>query len=324
MYMIAGEVIHRVSGKPWAEFIRERLFEPLGMHHTYPTYELSLNEPSHISPHWMYKDSVVRPIPFLSPKGVDAAGAVWSCADDIQKWLQFMLDSAEATGRRFLKPETYAELMKPQAMVTESQFYPTQQITKPHWKTYGIGWFQEDYRGEMLEFHTGSLDGAVAIIGMIPDKHFGVYVFANLDHTELRHALMYKAIDLWCFNDNSQDWSSEFFALYKRLKQEAEKAEAEKEAKRINNTIPTLELSAYEGKYRNEVFGNAEIVFHNDSLFLKFPNHITAYLTHWHYNTFRGQYNYDFFQKSWIQFSMNELGKISQFDIDGMSYKKEN
>src|SRR5437867_8317218 len=94
--------------------------------------------------------------------------------------------------------------MKPQALVPVNEFYPTMQLTKPHWTTYGLGWFQQDYRGKMIQFHTGSLDGAVAIIGLIPDEHFGIYIFENLDHAELRHALMFKAFDLWAFHDDSK------------------------------------------------------------------------------------------------------------------------
>ncbi len=324
MYMTAGEVIHKVSGKTWDDFIKERLFTPLGMTHTYPNYQLSIKEASHITPHWMYEDSVVKPITYLDAKGIDAAGGVWSCADDISKWVMFMLDSATVNGKRLLKPETYAELFKPQVMVSDEEFYPTKELTKPHWKTYGLGWFQEDYRGNMLQFHTGSLDGAVAIIGLIPDQHFGVYIFGNRDHTELRHALMYKAIDLWCFNDNTHDWSSDFFSMYKKLKDDAKKKEAEKESKRVMNTIPTKEMSAYEGKYNSDIFGSAEIEFRNDSLLLKFPNNITLELLHWHYDTFIGKYNYPWFDKSWVQFSLNDVGKISQFEIDGMIYKKIN
>ncbi|HXB43734.1 MAG TPA: serine hydrolase [Puia sp.] len=322
MYMVAGEVIHKVSGKSWDDFIRERLFGPLGMQHTYPSYQLSSSEPSHISPHFMYEDSTVKPIVYIDAKGIDAAGGVWSSADDISRWVRFMLDSASVNGKRLLKAETYNELFKPQVMVTDGEFYPTQKMTKPHWKTYGLGWFQEDYRGKMLDFHTGSLDGAVAIIGLIPDEHFGVYIFGNRDHSELRHALMYKAIDLWCFNDNSHDWSNDFFALYKKIKDDQKKKESEKESKHVLNTIPSLEMSAYEGKYSNEIFGNAEIAFRNDTLMLKFPNNITLNLTHWHFDTFVGKYNYPWFAKSWVQFSLNNLGRVSQFEMDGMAYKK--
>ncbi len=193
MYMVAGEVIHRVSGIPWDKFIKDSLFTRLGMTNTYPNYKQSLVSNNHITPHYMYEDSVIETIPFIDSKTVDAAGGVWSCTDDINKWTMFMLDSAKVNGKRLLKPETYAKLFTPQSFVTASEFYPTAALTKPHWTTYGLGWFQEDYRGKMVQFHTGSLDGAVAIHGLIPDEHFGIYIFANMDHTEIRHALMYKA-----------------------------------------------------------------------------------------------------------------------------------
>lgn len=80
--------------------------------------------------------------------------------------------------------------LKCQVMVPPDEFYPTAELTKPHWTTYGLGWFQEDYKGRMLNFHTGSLNGMVAIIGLVQDARFGVYVLANVDHAEVRHALM--------------------------------------------------------------------------------------------------------------------------------------
>lgn len=323
MYMVAGEVIHKVSGKTWDEFIKERLFEPLGMNHTYPTYAKSVNEPSHITPHFIFADSVVKPIRFIDAKGIDAAGGVWSCADDINKWILFMLDSATVNGKRLLKAETFSALFKPQAMVTAEEFYPTAKLTKPHWTTYGLDWFQEDYRGKMVQFHTGSLDGATAILGLIPDEHFGIYIFGNLDHAEVRHALMYKAMDLWCFNDNTKDWSADFYKLYKNNKLEAKKKQVEEESKRVMNTHPSLPLTAYAGKYQNEIFGNAEIVLTDDSLLLKYPNNISLQLSHFNYDTFTGKYLYEWYDKSMVQFSLDGAGKISQFEMDGMVYKKQ-
>ncbi len=324
MYMVAGEVIHHVSGKTWDDFIKERLFTPLGMNHTYPVYAQSLNEPSHITPHFIFDDSIVKPIPYIDNKGIDAAGGVWSCADDINKWMLFMLDSCMVNGKRLVKAESYKELFKPQSMVTAEQFYPTARATKPHWTTYGLGWFQEDYHGKMVQFHTGSLDGAVAILGLIPDEHFGIYIFGNLDHSELRHALMYKAMDLWCFHDNTNDWSGELYNLYKNIKLEAKKKQKEEEAKRVLNTHPSLALSEYAGKYNNEIFGKAEIVFANDTLLLKYPNNITLRLNHWNFDTFVGHFTYPWIDKTTVSFSLNQQGKISHFEMDGMIYDKEN
>jgi CubicO group peptidase (beta-lactamase class C family) len=323
MYIVAGEIIHKVSGKSWDEFIKDRLFGPLGMTHSYPVYAESLNEPSHISPHYIFEDSIVRPIPYIKTKGIDAAGGVWSCADDIYKWMMFMLDSATINGKRLLKPETYSELFKPQSIVTEDQFYPTAKLTKPHWATYGLGWFQEDYRGKMVQFHTGSLDGATAIIGLIPDEHFGIYIFGNLDHAEVRHALMYKAMDLWCFQDNSHDWSTEFYELYKNNKLAANKKLRDEESKRVLGTHPSLLLTAYAGIYENEIFGKAEIKLKGDSLLLEYPNHIDLYLSHWHFDTFVARYAYYWYNRTKIRFSLDLSGRVSSFEMDGMVYKRQ-
>ncbi len=320
MYIVAGEVIHKVSGKTFDEFITERLFKPLGMQHTYPSYPASVNEPSHITPHFIFEDSIVKPIPYIDTKGIDAAGGVWSCADDINKWLLCLLDSTKVNGKRLLNPETYAALFTPESMSTNG-FYPTQKLTKPHFTTYGLGWFQEDYHGKMVNFHTGSLDGAVAICGLINDEYFGVYIFGNLDHTEIRHALMYKAIDLWVFGDNSNDWSNDFYKMYKQLKDDGNKHQKDFEAKRVLNTKPSLELKNYTGKYSNAIYGDAVIINKNETLQLQFPNNINVALSHWNYDTFLGKFEREWMGKDWLTFNVDATGKVASFNFLGMEYK---
>ena len=65
-----------------------------------------------------------------------------------------------------------------------------------------------------MDFHTGSIDGMVAIIGLIRDEHLGVYVLSNLDHAELRHALMYRVFDLYGTGNRTRDWSADLLDLY--------------------------------------------------------------------------------------------------------------
>ena len=322
MYIVAGEVIRKLAGISWEEFIKQRIFTPLGMNHSYPNYSASAGETSHITPHFLYGDSIVKPIRHLEKQGIDAAGGVWSCADDINKWLLCLLDSTKTGNTRLLKPETYAALFTPQSMVTPEEFYPTAKLTKPHWTTYGLGWFQQDYRGNMLNFHTGSLDGAVAICGLLKDQHFGIYIFANLDHTELRHALMYKAVDLWVYHDNSIDWSTEMYAMYKEMRDKGKTKEKELEAKRVPDTHPSLELKAYTGTYNNELFGTASIKMAGDSLILTFPNDLNVGLSHWHYNTFRGKYENDWMGTDWVNFSLGTGGTVTAFSIGDRVYKK--
>jgi len=321
MYGVAGRIIEKVSGKKWQDFITENLFHVLGMTRTYATYVYSSKETNRISPHFMINDTV-NVISYIDYPGVSAAGAVWSCANDISKWMMFMLDSTKWNGKRLLKPETFVELMTPQVIVPPNEFYPTMQITKPHWTTYGLGWFQQDYRGKMVEFHTGSLDGAVAIIGLIPDEHFGIYIFENLDHAELRHALMFKAFDLWLFNDNSKDWSNDLFSLYSKRKADAKNKQKESDVKRVLGTKPSLALDEYRGKYSSDIYGEAEITIEDGNLSVKYPNNNVLKLEHWNYDVFKGRFNNFWFDKSTVQFFLDNEGKVSSFDMDGITYRR--
>ncbi len=325
MYIVAGEVIKKISGKTWDDFITERLFKPIGMTNTYADYSKIPASAAKTKPHYEDKEKQdeVRTISYLTGDNVGAAGGVWSCADDISKWMQFLQDSTKLNGKAMLKAETFAELFKPQALIPANDFYPTTKLTKPHWTSYGLGWFQHDYRGKMVQFHTGSLEGLVAIFGMIPEERISIYVFGNLDHTEIRHALMYKAFDLWSFHDNAIDWSKDFFNLYKSLSDNDRKKETEQLDKRVLSTHPSLALEAYTGKYTNKIYGNAEVELKDATLIVKLPNNFNFLLQHWNYDTFMGSSVNWWWGKSGVQFSLDSEGKVAGFSINGILYSKE-
>ncbi|MEP6750830.1 MAG: serine hydrolase [Bacteroidota bacterium] len=320
MYIVAGQLIRAVSGKTWDEFIKERIFAAVGMNNTFADHAAINSGMDFTTPHFKDNDTV-KVIPYLHTNNIGPAGGVWSCADDMAKWLLCILDSTKINGKRLLQPATYAMLFAPHAIVPQD-IYPTMDILKPHWITYGLGWFQHDYRGKMIQFHTGSLAGLTAIAGLIPDEHFGIYIFGNLDHAELRHALMYKAFDLFAFNDNSSDWSDILFKHYGMLADTAKKREKEELAKRVLNTQPSLPLTGYTGKFKNKRLAEVAVVLKNNALILMMPNDISLSLQHWNYNSFRGHFNRWWFGNAWVQFLPDKEGKIQSIEIDGVGYYK--
>ncbi|MFM8348710.1 MAG: serine hydrolase domain-containing protein, partial [Bacteroidota bacterium] len=167
-YLIAAKVIERTSGKPWSVLIRERIFTPLGMVHTVPHF--SDANPGTISSAHYKVNGKVMPINRMTADAVDAAGSVYGCIDDISKWAIAMLDSSKYSGGRLLKPATWTELFRPQVIVPASQMYPTMQLVKPSWTTYGLGWFQHDYKGRKINYHTGSLPGEIAMHAQLPSE----------------------------------------------------------------------------------------------------------------------------------------------------------
>ncbi|AUD07498.1 serine hydrolase [Spirosoma pollinicola] len=314
-YSAAGRIIERIAGKTWAETIKERIFLPLGMNRTAPKRGY-ITDANVTKPHYNINDTI-KVIEYGTDSEVGSAGAVWSSADDISKWMICMLDSSKYSGGRLLKPETWTEIFTPQTFFPEDE-YPTMQLLKPNWRTYGLGWYQHDYKGKKVNFHTGSLSGLTAIIGLLPDEKLGVYVFGNYDHAELRHALMYKAFDWFALGGN-RDWSAEFKVLYSTIREEGKKAQKDFDAKRVLNTSPSLPLSQYAGTYTSPLYGKADISVTGNQLAINVnDNALIASLPHWHYDTFYGPYKKAWYGKARARFTLNSLGKIDTLFFDGM------
>lgn len=234
---------------------------------------------------------------------IDAAGMVWSCINDISNYLTFHVNDGIYKGDTLLQPETFQNLFKPHTISTDNAVYQTNVLTKPNWNTYGLGWFQQDYRGDKLDFHTGSLTGLIAIAGIMHGHDMAVYVFANLDHAELRHAIMYKAIDLFVFNDDSRDWNQEIFKLYSGFRDNAKESLKKTKEGRVPGTDPSLELYQYAGIYQNEMLGEVNVSEVNGQLLIDVNNYLHYIMEQWHYDTFISNKDPKLLERLFINFT---------------------
>lgn len=319
-YLAAGKVIEKVSGKPWNIFVNERIFQPLGMTRTFPLFS-DVKDPNQTKPHYKVEGKITV-IEHSVADQIGPAGSVWSCVDDMGKWMRVMIDSSKYSGGRLLTGKTWAEMFKPQVLVPASEFYPTAVLTKPNWTSYGLGWFQHDYKGRKINFHTGSLAGAIAINAQLPDEKLGVYVFGNYDHAEVRHALVYKTFDLFALG-GTRDWSAEFLKLYGNIQAGNEKRVKDFEAQRVANTKPSLALKEYTGTYTDPLYGKVEITLEGDQLVAVANDFLKASFSHWHYDTFRGWYAKRWYGKGNMSFVIGSDGKIASVNFDGTVFGRK-
>lgn len=327
MYLVAGEVVAKLSGMTWEAFVQKRIFDPLSMTRTFPTLRQSANEKNRSTPHDFINKRLAK-IEDCSADAIAPAGSAWSCANDMAKWLQFWLDSTKINGKPLVQPETLRELWRPHALIPLASFYPTATLTKPNWMSYALGWFQHDYRGEKVNFHTGSLDGTVAICGLIPAQNIGVYVFGNRDHTEVRHAIMYRVFDTFLNQkasktDELHDWSADFKKLYDSYKVAGDSATARKDRQRINGTTPSVSLAQYVGKYADPLQGEANVTLNDGKLNIQFSSKLSANLEHWHYDTFKAHYNKAWFTPDLLSFQLDTDGTVQELRIGGTVWKKK-
>ena len=323
MYVVAGQVISKVSGVSWQSFMKTNILDKVGLSCTLTWSKDIFEYGNYTFPHQIdYEEGIVH-VPFTISDQIGAAGMMWSCSDDMEKYLKFLLNETKLLDERILDKKTFNYLFKPQIIVGDS-FYPTAKLTNPKWKTYGLGWYQHDYRGEKIDFHTGSLQGLVAIIGLIRDKNIGVQVFANLDHAELRHAIMYKVMDLFVFSDDSRDWNREVYNLYNEMDKKYKKSYLDKFILRDENSKMTLKLLDYAGTYENDMYGRIIVSVKDEKMTLDVNNGIKFFdLKWWEKDVFITDKDEKWREKLFVKFNLNN-NSVRDLTIYNAKFKKVN
>lgn len=322
MYAVAGEVIRAASGKPWSQFVAEEIFKPLEMTHTVALASEMFGRPNSATPYMNVPGEGIRVAPYDLSDQIGAAGMIYTCLEDVEHYMLMLEQGGVYKGQTLVSPETFAFLFEPHTLIGKEAFYPTQQLTLPHWRSYGLGWFQHDYGGHKLDFHTGSITGLVAIAGIMHDANTAVYVMANLDHAELRHAILYKAMDLWALDAPERDWHKEVFDLYEGFRLQAAQQEVDLSAKRQTGTSPRLPAAAYAGTYTHPMYGEAQVVVTANGLDLTFNDFAAFHLQHWQYDTYRSDTQNSFLARLLVNFNLGADGAVSNLEALGKTFVK--
>lgn len=306
MYMAAGEVVGRLSGKPWEAVVRERLFTPLGMTGSNTSTSLLKGHPNVATPHDRVDDTL-RTVAWRNFDNVGAAGAINSNTRDMVRWVRFQLDSARVDGRRLLKPATLIETRTPHTVIRRDSL-ARQANPYTHYNSYGLGWTLEDYRGREVVRHGGNLDGMTALVALMPGERVGVVVLSNMDGSGLPLALARRVFDLH-LGVPDKDWSADLLRFQERARAEAKERERKKEAERVRGTRPSLPLAAYAGTYADSLYGEVRVRAEKGRLVAEFGPSFTGDLEHWHYNTFRARWRDRSLGRALVNFQLGMDGK---------------
>jgi CubicO group peptidase (beta-lactamase class C family) len=166
-YWLAGLVIEKVSGKPYADAMAELLFHPLGMTRTTfrptvaMTYPISLGHQAT----GMEKPHVVRP--FADNVATWPAGSMFSNVHDLARFVRAFLNDGRLEGKHVLSKSLIATLSTPHVAVPGN---------KGH---YGYGLHLGKFAGEELVEHGGNRLGFGSHIWMIPKQKTAVIIVAN-------------------------------------------------------------------------------------------------------------------------------------------------
>lgn len=176
LYIVAGEVIQKVSGKSWPEFVESRIMAPLQMEKSKGNWHRIPDTTNVVTPHVPLKGKLG--ITKQSKNSVmDAAGGIFSNISDMSKWVLTQLNKGKygPENKVLFSESQHNEMWTPQTIIPVNTSAPY----NTHFSAYGLGWFLSDVKGFKQVTHTGGLEGMVTQVTLLPELNLGIVVLTN-------------------------------------------------------------------------------------------------------------------------------------------------
>ncbi len=317
MFLAAGQIIPSITGESWDDFVRERIFVPLGMNSTNTTVTTLKNVKDLAAPH-VRIDGKVKPVPYRLIDNIGPAGSINSNVTDMSQWLRLQLNNGKFGDKQLISQANIKEMQSPHTIIPLEGLY-TSIYSEAHFLNYGMGWFLSDYRGRKMVEHGGAIDGMRGAVAMIPEEKIGVVILGNMNGSILPQVLANRVFDMYLAPGKEKDWSGDVLKTIKAAEAQAKTAADKREADRVKNTQPSLSLEKYAGDYADEMYGDAKITFENGVLKATFGPYYNGTLEHWHYDTFRIKWQDEVEGQSFVNFKLNSQGKVETMSIEGLA-----
>ncbi len=181
MYAAAGETVAVAQKQPWEKFVPERIFKPLGMTNTTMSIkEMKIAKDVSLGYSYNFDTKETQKLPYREIDQVAPAGSINSSANDMAKWLRFVLNGGFAPdGKRLVSEKGYHDW-----------FTPHMKVNAAGTVHYGLGWMIAKWNGLTVAQHGGNIDGFNALVAMIPEKKLGFVMLTNVTGSSLGGELM--------------------------------------------------------------------------------------------------------------------------------------
>ncbi|HEY4092266.1 MAG TPA: serine hydrolase [Luteibacter sp.] len=328
LFAVAGLVIEQVSGKPWADFVRDRIFQPLGM------TESITSAPEHINPgddtaigHAKFDFKDLKPVEPMSWNNNPSAGGIYSSVHDLSKWMTMQLAGGvytDANGReqRLFSAARQKEMWSLLTPIRISEpSVPELKAAVPNFSGYGEGWFVSDYRGHKLVWHTGGWPGMVSRLTLVPDLNLGVVVLTNQESGAAFQAVTMRALDAY-MDAPKTDWIAAYAASVKKAEGNADDSMKKHEADRAKGAKPSLPLDGYAGTYRDPWYGDVKVAKQGGKLVMTFTKtaQLTGTLEPWQHDTFIAHWNDRSLNgDAFVNFALDPDGKVREVRMEPVS-----
>ncbi|NTX33842.1 serine hydrolase [Myxococcus sp. CA033] len=324
LYLVAGKVIEKVSGRHWRDFVRERIFTPVGMRDS-STLSKALRVGSNVATPHAKADGVLKTIPAMGFDNNAPAAAINSSVNDLSKWMLTQLARGVIPGtegkKRLFSEGQSREMWAAQTVMTVTEPSKPLAALRANFAAYGLGWSLRDYRGYKLVGHGGALPGYYSRVMLVPELGLGIAVLTNQEERGTIEVPVWTVLDAF-MGAPATDWVAAFKADDDAKKAKAEGQVASLKEGRKPESKPSLPLEAYAGKFRDAWYGDVTLTREAQKVVLRFSRTpgLVGELEHWQYDTFVARWkdrslNADAF----VSFSLKPDGTVGEMRMQPVS-----
>jgi len=327
MFVTAGYLVERITGRSWEDLIRERIFAPLEMRRSNTSVRDLKPDSQDAAVAYVWRDcpgtrttggsaqgtapcGLVR-VPYRNIDAVGPAGSINSSVEEMLHYIQFHIDSGAYRGRQLLSKENAREMQTPQMLVGTQEIWPDELGVA----AYGLGLSITNYRGRKLVQHGGGIDGFISQMSWMPKERIGVMVLTNQSgNNPVPNIVTRRVFDL-LLGLEPIDWVSRVKEQERQARERMEQQRKEREAARKPDTRPSHELRSYTGDYEHPGYGRVSVRIEGGNLVLMLDD-FAAPLKHYHYDVFEIDDPLNLVPLSGlVTFSLDKKGEIDRVAV---------
>ena len=296
LFAVATLVIQQASGQSYADYVREHIFQPVGM-------DESLIDSTYLKPgmdvatgHAKADFKDLKPVPPMAWLNDPGAGGIYASVHDLAKWMKVQLAGGvlpelgpDGKPARLFSADSQQQMWSMLTPITIRQpSIPELAELTPNFYGYGEAWFLSDYRGRKLVWHTGGWPGMVSRLTLVPELHLGVVVLTNQESGAAFNAVTWRVLDAYLHPEQKTDWVAVYAKAVKKSQAKADDSFAKHAQARDKHSKPSLPLARYAGTYRDPWYGDIVVSHDKGKLRMRFSKtaQLVGTLTPWQHDTF--------------------------------------
>lgn len=322
LYMVAGEVVTRVSGTSWEQFVEEKIMNPLGMNRSAASFARLTDKTNVIDGHTVV-DKKLQVVPRHDLKdGQCSAGGIYSGISDLSKWMICQLENGKygpELKKQIFSPSVQREMWSPQTnMPVRTDKYNS------HFNAYGLGWRLTDVKGTKEVSHTGGMEGMVTQVTLLPELNLGIVVLTNQE-SGAAFLSVTNAIKDSYLGLTPEDWVLRYDTLGAKSEKQDEELTRQIQEE-IENALSQAgkrpDVQLFSGEYTDHWLGKVRISERNGKLWFHSARspQLKGEMRFYKGNTFAVKWvSRSMKADAFVLFNLDQEGKASGFQMKAIS-----